>query len=153
MGLMSRRKGRAFEQRIARIFRERWPDAVVRRSSQAERAHESDVFIAGGPRVLSKLWLECQDARNPTPIAKLEQAEHDSEHVDDCEPRFLDRTPVPVVIWHRLGAREINVTLREWAYDYVRGIVPGLRFNTAALTLSLDDFLDVLTETPREEAA
>lgn len=114
MGLMQRRKGRAFEQRIAKIFRAHFPTATVRRASQADRAHQSDVYITGGPDILSRLWLECQDARNPTPGKKLEQAERDLD-------MLRDPTRLPVVIWHKLGARDINVTTSLWVLWSVAG--------------------------------
>lgn len=113
MGLKSRRKGRAFEQKIARELRVRWPDVVVRRASQAERAYEPDVFVQGGPSLFADLWLELHDARNPRVLDKLEQAERDSGSRE------------PIVIWHRLGERTIQATMRAdvfaWlAYDQVR---------------------------------
>ncbi len=40
-GAMSRRKGRAFEQKIARMLRERLPHATIRRGRQSHRADES----------------------------------------------------------------------------------------------------------------
>lgn len=148
MGRMQREKGKRFERQIAAMFRERWPDAVVRRASQADRAHESDVFIEGGPPMLKRLWIECQDARNPTPLAKLEQAEGDVGHAHN--PNWTNT--LPVVIWHRLGAREINVTTRAWVFDSVRSNLH--RVSDAVVTLSLGDFLDVLSETTaRKEAA
>ena len=149
MGLLSRTKGKVFERKVARAFRKRWPDAIVRRASQAERAHESDVFITGGPPILSRLWLECQDARNPTPLAKLEQAEQDIGFAHN--PGWRD-TSMPIVVWHKLGAREINVSTRTWMFDELRGMPRGIA-SDAVLTMTLDDFLDVLTETRAKGAA
>ena len=115
MGKKSRTKGRAFEQKIARKLRAIWPAATVRRSSQAERAYQSDVFIEGGPPLLSQLWLELNDARNPNVRAKLDQAEEDVAAIGDI-------AGLPVVIWHRLGQRSIQASMRLWtlaalAYD------------------------------------
>lgn len=110
MGLMQREKGKRFEREIAGILRERWPSAIVRRASQAERADNPDVFVEGGPPLLGRLWLELQDARKPTPEAKLEQAERDSSawfmRREERERRL------PIVIWHRLGERSTWATMR-----------------------------------------
>src|SRR5690349_6206714 len=107
MGLMQRRKGRAFERKIARALRERWPDATVRRSSQADRAYQADVFIENGPPLLSQLWLELHDAQSPNARKKLEQAERDVEARGDI-------AGLPIVIWHRLGERSIQASMRLW---------------------------------------
>lgn len=124
MGLMQRRKGRAFEQRIARAFRERWPDAIVRRASQAERAFNSDVFVEGGPQLLSQLWLEAHDAKNPIVQKKLEQAERDVERCD------RSRVSSPIVIWHKLGERSIQATMRSSTFTALAygESHPGSRF-------------------------
>jgi hypothetical protein len=117
MGLMQREKGKRFERAIAAELRKRWPDAVVRRSSQAERAYQSDVFIDGGPPLLSRLWLELQDARSPTPMLKLEQAER------DCGVQMIESLNglrLPAVIWHEMGARESHVTMRLLTLDTIR---------------------------------
>lgn len=117
MSLLSRTKGKTFERRIAAILRQHFPNAVVRRASQADRAHQSDVYVTGGPALLSRLWLECQDARQPTPLRKLEQAERDVQRA------FEDGGPsgrLPVVIWHEYGAREIHATMRLWVLESIR---------------------------------
>lgn len=106
MGMLSKRKGKSFEQRIARQLRERWPDALVRRSSQAERAYNADVFCEGGPSMLSALWLELHDARKPIVKSKLEQAERDVITLG------LEAKRSPIVIWHKLGERTIQATMR-----------------------------------------
>lgn len=148
MGLLSRTKGKTFERKIARMFRERWPDAVVRRASQAERADNPDVFIEGGPPMLSLLWMELQDARNPTPIAKLEQAEN---YVENWNTRRMIIGPgdrMPVVVWHRLGERTISVTFRTETLDQLRGI-RGWQFGDGVpVTMSLDHFLYLLPSEP-----
>ena len=139
MAKLSRTKGRSFEQKIARVFRAIWPEAVVRRSSQADRAHNPDVMIEHGPPLLQHLWLELNDARQPNPLEKLAQAERDiaaiSQHAGPA--RFA------VVIWHRLASRTINVTLRASVYDSLRGrFHPDL--DRTPITLDLDDFLAML---------
>lgn len=137
MGKMQRQKGKVFERKIAARFRETWPDTIVRRASQAERAHNPDVFIENGPMLLQSLWLELQDARQPTPLDKLEQAERDVDAKRDGRPR------APVVIWHRLAERTIWVTLRASVLDALRGN-PWGDFDRTPLTLDLDDFIAML---------
>lgn len=106
-----REKGKAFERKVAAMIRAKWPKALVRRASQAERAHNPDVFVEGGPRILQRLWLELQDAAHPTPHAKLEQAVRDVA----CDPRrralASDDYRIPVAVTHKRGAREILVTM------------------------------------------
>lgn len=102
-------KGRAFEQKIARMIRARWPEALVRRALQAERAHNPDVFVEGGPRILQRLWMELQDSAKPTPSKKLEQAHRDV----DADPRSYAHGEhrLPVAITHKLGSPTITVTI------------------------------------------
>ena len=107
-GKMSRTKGHNFERRIASELRELWPGADVHRSSQADRARESDVVIDGAaPEIARALWLELQDARDPNPNGKLAQAEFDIAKL--AEPR-TER--VPVVVWHRIQERRTQVSMR-----------------------------------------
>jgi hypothetical protein len=102
-----REKGKTFERKVSRIIRARWPGALVRRASQAERAHNPDVFVEGGPRILQRLWMELQDSANPTPHAKLEQARRDVA----ADPRRYETGRVPVAITHKLGATMIHATM------------------------------------------
>lgn len=145
MSKLSRTKGVEFEQRIARDLRGVLPRATVHRSSQADRAYAPDVVIDGDvPPLVRRLWLECQDSRQPSPLDKLAQAERDTAHHSVA-------TPLPIVVWHKTGSRTVNVTLRngEWLH---------LLFNAAPqiavggtcgeigipITLDWDHFLDVL---------
>ena len=100
-----RTKGRAFEQRIVRLLKASCHVDSAHRSSQADRAHEADIVVLGHP-VLERLWMELQDARHPEPRKKLEQAERDIAR----QPSTRDR--LCVVVWHRLGERHSNVTMR-----------------------------------------
>jgi hypothetical protein len=137
MGKLSRTKGKVFERRVASALRAQWPDAEIRRSSQAERAYEADVFARGAP-VLERLWMELQDARNPTPLAKLEQAERDVE----LRRRFQPDRRYPVVVWHRIRERVEWVTTRLWVLDAIRGndrIWPDM-----VVTMQLDPFVEML---------
>lgn len=150
MGLMQREKGKRHERRIAARLRVHWPDAVVRRSSQAERADNPDVFIESRAEVLQALWLELQDARTPTPMIKLTQAEHDIVE-------WLKRRPgvavnrLPVVIWHKLGERIDHVTTRLWVIDELRGVSTT---NMEAVTMALVQFEGLLiSATQTKEAA
>jgi hypothetical protein len=136
---LSRTKGRTFEQKVARIIRERWPSAVVHRSSQADRAYDSDVVIEPGdgiPACLPRLWLELTDGRTPNPVAKLEQAERDIARLERA-----DR--IPVVVWHRLREREVWASVRLRDLDR---LIHGPRVPTPTIVrMTLGDFLDEVT--------
>jgi hypothetical protein len=139
MGLKSRTKGKTFERAIARQLRAVWPDTVIRRASQAERAHNPDVFVEHGPLVLKLLWLELQDAAHPTPAAKLEQAEVDAGNYFQAS----GQRRWPVVVWHRIRERTIHVTLRVSVLDALRGNQWG-GFDRTIVTLSLNDLIATL---------
>jgi hypothetical protein len=128
MGLMQREKGKRFERGIASEIRERWPDAVVRRASQAERADNPDVFVEGGPPALRCLWLELQDAKSPTPAAKLEQAIRDVTAWQDRRGLSSSRSWArwPVVVWHRLGERTTWASLPLWVLRMLTGMERGI---------------------------
>lgn len=148
MGLMQRQKGKRFERHIAGILRAYWPDAVVRRASQAERADNPDVFIEGGPSVLSRLWLELTDSRTPMPAMKLQQAEHDIAQWLKRRPTLDNR--LPVVIWHRTGERVSNVTTRLWVVDELRGFVST---SMETVTMQLIQFENLLVVAANEREA
>ena len=141
MGKKSRTKGRAFEQKIAARLRAIWPDAVVRRASQAERADNPDVFVEGGPPLLGRLWLELQDAAQPTPLAKLEQAERDCEMW--ARTRSVGSGRFPVAVWHRIHSTTVYVTTRLWVTTTLAlacpSLIPGLE-----ITMSLEAFIQLL---------
>jgi hypothetical protein len=148
---MQREKGKRFERDIAARLREVFPAADVRRSSQADRAANSDVVITGEP-LLERLWLELQDARDPTPLVKLQQAERDIELVR----RTSVNLRLPVVIWHRIHERASQVTTRLWVLDEIRGRPNGafqelaehgpldVDLDEAAVTLDFDAFIAIL---------
>lgn len=128
-----RTKGRAFEQKIARLIRARWAGADVHRSSQADRARDADVVIKGGPTMAARLWLELNDARHPDPGKKLAQAERDIAREEALR--------LPVVVWHRLGERSIQATTRLWVLGMLMGhAAPHL----AVVTMPLDSFLGLV---------
>lgn len=79
---------------------------ILRRASQTERAHNPDVFVEGGPKLLQRLWIEPQDGATATPAKKLAQAVRDVE----ADPRTYARGEhrLPVAITHRLGSRIIE---------------------------------------------
>lgn len=141
MSAMQRYKGRAYEQQIARQLRAAFPAAEVRRSSQADRAGNSDVVVTGSA-VLGRLWLELQDARRPTPGAKLTQAERD----------IARGSPVgrlPVVIWHRIREQGHQVTTRLWVLDVLRfGLERSshVPFADEVVTLDLEEFIGLLLD-------
>lgn len=137
MGRRSVLRGKAFERKLCRIFREKWPDAIVRRASQADRAFQSDVYVTGGHPMLARLWFECQDSRKPTPLVKLQQAERDAKY-------DLTASRLPVCIWHELGARDIHATMRAWVFDAVRSNRGPVC--DAVVTVRLEEFLGVIGE-------
>jgi hypothetical protein len=115
VGKHSRTKGRAFEQLVANQYRERWPEATVRRSLQAHRPYEPDVVVehpAGGSP--SRLWTECQHADAPQPLLKLAQAERDilaAEKAGRGEP-VPGCLWLPVVVWRKSGSSTVYATCR-----------------------------------------
>ena len=149
MGRMQREKGKSFERAIAAKLRERWPLALVRRASQAERADNPDVFVEGGPPVLERLWLELQDARQPTPAAKLAQAERDASAwfarragPMDPDDYRTENHRLPVVVWHRFAERTINVSTRLWVIYELAGV--KAMHGSPLVTLDLETFLPML---------
>jgi len=144
--LMQREKGKRFERDIADRIRRRWPKVIVRRSSQAERADNPDVFAEGDP-VLERLWLELQDAKAPTPQAKLAQAERDAAAWCATRGRGVRW---PVVVWHRLGERTTWVTLRlAVLLDLVAPLPDVQDERQHAVTVTLEAFFDMLEDAPR----
>ena len=146
MGLLSRTKGKVFERRICAILRERWPDIVVHRSSQADRAYQADIVVeSGGPAVLRKLWLECHDSKAPNPRAKLEQAERDLCALIP-EWHWLYDSPTAVVVWHRTGERTHWVTMRLHGLVLMPGASDAVVTDDLPqlVTLELGEFLDML---------
>lgn len=86
-GARSRNSGKRFEKEVARELRRLFPAYAhqIRRALQAHKAWESDVTGVPG------LWVECQFAKRPTPLAKLRQAYRDAKAA-------FDRANMPVVI-------------------------------------------------------
>lgn len=149
---MQRNKGKRFERDIAALLRDRWPLAVVRRSSQAERADNPDVFFESAPERLRALWLELEDAKAPSPHAKLMQAERDIRAWNERRGFSTEAlTRVPFVIWHRLAARSIQVTSRLWCFDW---LMPGPTAweRPARMQIATVDSLDFFELLARVEA-
>lgn len=166
----SRRKGRRFEEQIAqelrqiydsspliqemaeaakkkdnRRHRELLKKSLVRRSDQGRGANEPDLVIEGCP-----CWLELQDARAPTPLKKLEQAEGDTAKIDS---RLR-----PVAITHKIGSQSIQVMMR---YHDLTMITHGSLINLVDIarempvTIDFEHFKAILKdydEREREEA-
>lgn len=145
MSGMSTNKGKIYERAIARMLRAAWPGADVRRTSQADRAGNSDVIATGAP-ALERLWLELNDARDPRPLAKLQQAERDIEAAA-TPGRVGAALRWPVVIWHRLGERSHQVTTRLWVLDELRSRMGAIGdySDRAVVTLDLDAFIELAT--------
>lgn len=141
MGLMQRRKGKSYERTIAIKLRAKWPEAVVRRASQADRAHESDVFVKGAcPKQARQVWWELQDSRKPTPLAKLEQAERDIAERCPGEERHA------VVVWHQYGCRDSQATMRLVTLAHVASFTYGgfKPQSDLVVTVDFDDLLAVM---------
>ena len=134
-----REKGKTFERRVARIIRARWRYALVRRASQAERAHNPDVFVEDGPHVLKRLWLELQDSAHPTPSAKLAQARRDIA----ADPRRYERGNhrLPAAVTHQLGSTRILATMDIGDVLEVLGLSVGEALVPGEVTMSLDTLL------------
>lgn len=138
-----RTKGKAFERKVAAIIRARWPGALVRRASQAERAHNPDVFVEGGPKLIQRLWMELQDSATATPAKKLAQAVRDVE----ADPRTYasGEHRLPVAITHQLGSRTIEATI---GLDDLMDIADPDRIHceehSIAVTMRLDAFLALI---------
>jgi hypothetical protein len=135
---MQRNKGKAFERKVAILLRQTFPRATVRRASQAERAFNSDVFCTGAG-LADTIWWELQDARDPTPLEKLKQAEEDIAGLggDMASGR------IPIVVWHKLRAKIINATMRSSTWLTILGTGTWSAAKTP-VTVALDDLLDVL---------
>jgi hypothetical protein len=140
MGRMQREKGKRYERAIAAELRVSYPNADIRRTSQADRAANSDLAITGGPPILSRFWLELNDAAAPNPIAKLQQAEHDV----CASTRNKGKDLLPIVIWHRLAERKSHATMRLWVLDAIRGCLSIV--TDSVVTMTLEDFLVVVEE-------
>ncbi|MEO7736254.1 MAG: hypothetical protein ABIY55_35175 [Kofleriaceae bacterium] len=135
-----REKGKTFERKVARILRARWRHALVRRASQAERAHNPDVFIEEGPRVLKRLWLELQDSAHPTPSAKLAQARRDIA----ADPRRYESGDrrLPVAVTHELGSSKILATMDIVDVLDLLGVpFSGPKTEAGEVTMPLDTLL------------
>lgn len=144
MGSRSVTRGKHYERWIAARWRKLWPDAIVRRSSQAERADNADLIVEGGPPALSSLWLELNDASQPAPLTKLAQAERDV--VAWWAPRRTEQR-LPIVIWHRIGGRRHQATMRLHVLDVLRGLPPRAP-DDAVVTLDLEDLERLLGGAP-----
>jgi hypothetical protein len=156
-GKLSRRKGRKFEQVTATAFRELLagrPQVAVRRSLQAHKPYEPDIVIEGAdvPPIIAALWLECNDATNPNPLAKLIQAERDSSAAIKAGKRTKFYA-IPVVVWHKLGEHGIQATMRARALYYLVGVIhlgEAVRASDVLVTMDFQDFVKLLAATLAE---
>lgn len=129
----SRAKGKTFERAVATAYRERWPDRVVRRALQAEKAHEPDVVVEGLP-----LWTECCCADSRSALSKLMQAER------DCLHRLHELCPV--VVWRKTGAKTTQVTMRLATLASTLGSAPPPhRASGLPVTLDFREWLAEVT--------
>lgn len=128
-----RYKGAQYERDIAKIVRAAIPGADCHRSSQADRAHNSDIVVEGHP-AMERLWLELEHTRSPSPRRKLEQAERDM-----AVKRASHR--IAVVVWKRHGEQRSYVTMRITALLELIGRVGR---GDALVTLELGEFLELV---------
>jgi len=148
MGLRSRRKGCAFElvvrDRILSAFKA-VPALTVRRSSQAERAYESDLIIEGPhvPKHLGELWVECEHANKPNPSKKFEQGCRDALRYEER----MELARVPVVCWRATGDRTIWLSTSLANVNYMFGGTSLPYFGSHLLvTTALDEALAALAK-------
>lgn len=140
MGLMQREKGKRYERQVADRLRRLWPGAVVRRASQADRAHQSDVFVERGTPLQRSLWIECQDARRAAscPREKLLQAERDVS-------ASCPGSRVPVVFWHVLGERRHHATMRVESLLYLMRLPVPDACEGEVVTMEQGEFLGLVS--------
>jgi hypothetical protein len=104
------------------------------------------VIEGNAPMLAKRLWLELQDARQPTPLDKLAQAER------DC--RLVDVFRIPVVVWHKYRERSLSVTLRLDALMVLTGSPwHPAEFVGIPVTCDWEQFLDVLRRLNGNESA
>lgn len=152
MGLRSRVKGKTFEREVRDHIQRAFAhldSLTIRRSSQAERAYESDLIIEGPniPHHLTTLWVECEHANKPNPIKKYAQA------IRDCELYVIrmQRPRVPIVCWRGTGERTVRLTTTLFNLNLLLlGIGSGSESEAAPLlvTTPLDEALAVLARRP-----
>ena len=140
---MQRTKGKVFERRIAALLRQAIPAiaAHTHRSIQSRGPEASDVIAPG-------LWIECQDARAPTPEAKLLQAERDADAAQSPALR--------VAVTHLIRARSIEVTMR--VPTMLALLAPAFQgpsdlFNMFMVTVDIDTFVALYAQSEVLEIA
>lgn len=152
MGLRSRVKGKSFEREVRDhiwgAFRH-LDCLTIRRSSQAERAYESDLIIEGPnvPYHLASLWVECEHANRPNPVRKWAQA------IRDCEAYVtrMQRPRVPIICWRATGERTVWLTTTLYNLNLLLlGIGAGSESDAAPLlvTTPLTEALAILARRP-----
>ena len=128
---MSRTKGRAYEQRVARILRAHFPEVAteIARSIQSRGGGKegADVTFPG-------LHLELQHAARPDPEAKLSQAIRDASKREAC---------IPVAITQENRCSPV-VTLRLGDLAELAGGAHLPKVAHLTTTLSLAEFLVVI---------
>lgn len=138
-GKKSRRKGGVFERKVAKIVRATFPGVEIRRSTQSERAYNSDIFVDNGPELFKRIWWECNSSRNPQPAKKLEQAERDVKAFYERE----GKTRLPVVIWHRIHSPYIHVRITVETLCILQGLYCARQ---EELDMRLEAFMSILKE-------
>jgi hypothetical protein len=153
VGLRSRVKGKSFEREVGHHFQTAFkplPALTIRRSSQAERAYESDLIIEGPdvPHYLAALWVECEHSNKPNPNKKFDQAVRDAE----IYMKRMQRTRVPIVCWRATGERTVWLTTTLYNMNLLLlDIGAGSASDAAPLlvTTPLDEALGILARRPQ----
>lgn len=106
-GVLSREKGRAYEQKIVRILQEALPWADVVRGAQESKDHKNpDVMVweAGASEERRELayLIECRDRQRPKWEEAMQQAIDKQKHYPEA---------LPMAITHVTNARESFVHL------------------------------------------
>lgn len=130
LGRRSRNKGKKFELVVRDHIGMHLDDPrfhvggvstlVIRRSSQAERAWDADLIIeaTNAPQWMLDLWVECEHANDPDPVAKMVQAIRDAS----AATLRTRRQRTPVVVWRRTGERRLWCsTFLSWFDELLLG--------------------------------
>lgn len=137
MGALSRRKGAEYERRIARLFREAFPDA--KRELSQTRSGSEGADVANVP-----WWVECKHHKGRVDV---DAAYAQAFEARNASPGVSRKLPI-VVVWRISGTRTDYATLslgdlsercmKAFWSDYSPGVSDPL------VTLELDAFLALL---------
>ncbi len=154
LGRRSKAKGSNFEREVKNqlitLLGPMYPNLIVRRSLQAERAYESDVVVEGDgiPQRILDIWFECNHSNDPNPLLKLAQAVRDT----DIASKHSGRRRMPAVVWRKTRSHTDNVTIYIGDLLRVAGCFsPSVSDSEATtrtiVTLDWMSFMNLLTGT------